>query len=136
MRDWCLKTFVANDLDNKNIWCLTQKLNHVFKDNKYYCLFFIYMKQLSPSNYVAVVTKLHIKSWTSLFRWGIYWGLDHQICTLSSESQKKKGFLKKKERVKVLFLWLCCHSIKLNLIIVRRGPVNEVVVGLLSFLIV
>ena len=122
MRDWCLKTFVANDLDNKNIWCLTQKLNHVFKDNKYYCLFFIYMKQLSPFNYVAVVTKLHIKSWTSLFRWGIYWGLDHQICTLSSESQKKERFLKEKRKSKsfIFMTMLSFNQIKSNYS--KKGP--------------
>ena len=35
-----------------------------------------------------------------------------------------------------LFLWLCYNSSKLNLTTVRKSTVNEVVVGLLSFLIV
>ena len=49
----------------------------------------------------------------------------------------RKGFLKKKEKVKGFFiLWLCHHSTNLNVNSIRKIPVNEVVVGLLSFLIV
>ena len=49
----------------------------------------------------------------------------------------RKGFLKKKETVKGFFiLWLCHHSSKLKLTMMRKSPANEVVVGLLSFLIV
>ena len=35
-----------------------------------------------------------------------------------------------------LFLWLCYQSMKLNLTTVRKNLVNEVVTGLLNFLIV
>ena len=57
----------------------------------------------------------------------------------------KKGFLKKKERVKGLFslffifivsLFICHDLSKLNLTTVRKSLANKVVVGLLSFLIV
>ena len=60
------------------------KLGHVLNDDKYYCLFFTYTKQLTLSSYMTLRKTLHIKSWTRLFRWHIYWSLDHQICTLSS----------------------------------------------------
>ena len=80
--NWQLKKFDAHDLCIQNIWCLTQKINHVFDDDKYYCLFFIYMKQLSPSSYMTAWKTLHIKSCARLFRWSVYWSLDCQICTL------------------------------------------------------
>ena len=81
--DWHLKTFGAHDVGIQNIvW--TKKSNHLFKKDKYYGLFLIYMKQLSLSSYMTVKKTLHIISWTRLFRWDIYWRLDCQICTLSS----------------------------------------------------
>ena len=108
-------------------------MSHVF-NNKYYCLFLIYTKQLSLSSYMTVRKTLHIKSWKRLFRWDIYWCLDRQTCTLSSVTKVKKGFLMKKERVKgsFIFLWVCYHSSKLNLTMIRQSSVNKVVVRLLS----
>ena len=47
----------------------------------------------------------------------------------------KKYFLKKEERVKVFLIFMIMLN-KLNLTTVRKSPANEVVVGLLSFLIV
>ena len=88
-----LKYSMQMTQDIQSIPCLTQKMNHIFNENKYYCLFLIYTKQLSLFSYMTVRKTLHIKSWTRLFRWGVYLSLDQQICTLSSES---KGFLKKK----------------------------------------
>ena len=44
----------------QNIQCLTQKLNRVFNDDKYYCLFFIYTKQPSPCSYMIVRKTIHI----------------------------------------------------------------------------
>ena len=52
-------------------------------------------------------------------------------------SRKNKGFFYEKKGGKVsLFLWVCYHSSKLNLTTIRKGPANEVVVELLSFLVV
>ena len=47
----------------------------------------------------------------------------------------KKYFLKKEERVKGFLIFMIMLN-KLNLTMVRKSPANEVVVGLLSFLIV
>ena len=49
----------------------------------------------------------------------------------------KKNFLKKEERVRGFFIFMTSnHSSKLNLTMVRKSPMNEVVVELLSFLTV
>ena len=53
--DTTFKVFKTLDVEPK-------KLNHVFNDDKYYCLLFIYMKQLSLSSYMTVRKTLHIKS--------------------------------------------------------------------------
>ena len=47
----------------------------------------------------------------------------------------KKYFLKEEERVKGFFIFMIMLN-KLIIIVVRKSPANEVVVGLLSFLIV
>ena len=72
-----------------------KKLNHIFNNDKYYCLFLIYTKQISPS-------------------WGVYRSLDCQICTLSSiiVTKIKQDFLMKKERVKGFFLFMTMLSLK------------------------
>ena len=62
--------------------------------------------------------------------------LKFRLPNLYTLEKIKKGSLKKKERVKGFFLWLCYHSSKLNLTKVRKSTVNKVVVGLLSFLVV
>ena len=72
-------------------------MNHVYTDDKQYCLFFIHTKQLSLSSYMTVK--------------------------------------KKEERVKGFFIFMTMLN-NLNLTTVRKSPANEVVVGLLSFLIV
>ena len=41
---WVFKTM--------HVW--PKKVKHVFYEDKYNCLFFIYTKQLSPSNYMKV----------------------------------------------------------------------------------
>ena len=68
---------------------MTQKLNHLFNNNKCQCLFLMYTKQLSTS-------------------WGVCWSLDCQICTLS----KIKKRLLKKEKVKGFFIFMTILSFK------------------------
>ena len=64
------------------------------------------------------------------------------LYTIIIVTKIKKGFLNKKERVKVVFLifivslFIWYDLSKLNQTTIRNSPVNEVVVELLSFLIV
>ena len=48
-----------------------KKLNHVFNGDKYYCLFFIYRKQLSLSSYMTV-KKYYILKAEQGFLDGVY----------------------------------------------------------------
>ena len=57
------------------------------------------------------------------------------LYTIIIVTKIKVSWTKKKELKVSLFLWLCSHCSKLNLTTVRKSPANEVVVGLLSFLI-
>ena len=54
---WCPQVKVFKPF---NVW--PKKLNHVFNDDKYYCLFFIYTKQPSLSSSMTVRKTLHIKA--------------------------------------------------------------------------
>ena len=75
-------------------------MTHIFNDDKYYCLFLIYTKQLTLSSSMTIRKTLHIKNWARLFRWSIYWSLDLHIHRLYQVAKIKKGSLKEKERVK------------------------------------
>ena len=57
--------------------------------------------------------------------------------TIIIVTKMKKGFVKKKERVKGFFIFMTMHfySSILNLTTIRKSPANKIVIGLLSFLI-
>ena len=57
------------------------------------------------------------------------------LYTIIILTEIKKYFLKEEERVKGFFIFMIMLN-KLIIIVVRKSPANEVVVGLLSFLIV
>ena len=72
----------------------------------------IYTKQLSPSSYMTVRKTLHIKSWTRFLE-GVY--TDVSITTFvhyHHSHENKERFLKKKKRVKGLFVFMTMLSFK------------------------
>ena len=114
-----------------DVW--PKKMNHVFNVINI-TVYFWYIRNnfFFPATWQQKKNKkLHIESWTRLFRWGVYWSLDRQICTHSHKNKERR----KGKRFLLLF-WLCYHSSKLNLTTVRKNPVNKFVVGLLSFIVV
>ena len=59
------------------------------------------------------------------------------LYTIIIVTKMKKGFLKKKERVKGFFVFMTMYfySSILNLTTKRKSPAKQIVIGLLSFLI-
>ena len=75
-------------------------MNHVLSDDKFYFLFLIYSKQLSPSSYMTERRGCVMK-----FR-------SPDLYTIIIVTKTKKGFLKKKKRVNGLFIFMTMTSFK------------------------
>ena len=88
---------------------------------------------------MTVRKTLYTKSWTSLFRWGYILKVrSPNLYIVIIVTKIKKGFLKKKEKVKGFFIFLTMLLFKQveSNYTVRRSPTNKVAVTLLNFLIV
>ena len=133
MHHWYLKhsknmSWVFNTFD---VW--TKKLNHVFNEDKYYCLFFIYKKQLDISK--QLLKKHYILNVEQGFLDRVYTEVYISKFVHYDHSHKDR-FLKEKKGERFLFSWIFYHSSKFNLTTVGETPANKIVVGLLSFLVV
>ena len=61
---------------------------------------------------MTVRKTLHIKSWTRFFRWNMLKFRSPNLYTIIKVAIIKKGFLKKKERVKDFFIFISMLSFK------------------------